>query len=122
MKLVFMVLGFLFLGAAFAYNFATEPESRLAGGLEWQCEPPTDAQENTRCYTTGNDDTFLRLDIAEITTSVLLGLTGIGCMVASASVGNRTSPPASTPPSAATPPRQYQHPQHQQRVGPPPTH
>jgi hypothetical protein len=115
MKIVFMVLGFLFLGAAFGYNFATEPESRLAGGVEWQCEPPTDAEENTRCYVTGDDDTFLRLDIVEVTTSLLLGLTGIGCMVASASVGNRKAAP-----SAAASPQQYQHLQHQQRVGPPP--
>lgn len=116
MKIVFLVLGFLFLGAAFAYNYATEPESRLAGGVEWRCEPPTESDKNTYCFTSGNDDSFLRLDIVEVTTSVLLGLTGIGCMVAAAAVGNRTPAPA----AAAAPAQQYPPQQYQQRVGPPP--
>ncbi|OLF06768.1 hypothetical protein BLA60_29865 [Actinophytocola xinjiangensis] len=119
MKIVFLVLGFLFLGAAFAYNYATEPEARLAGGVEWRCEPPTETDKNTECYTTGNDDTFLRLDIIEVTTSVLLGLTGVACMVAAAAVGNRrpTAPAAPTAPTQPYPPQQ-QYPQRPTAPGP----
>jgi len=106
MKIVFLVLGFLFLASAFVWNFATEDELRLAGGLEWRCEPPIQGEPVTECWNTGSDDTFLRLDIGELPTGVCLALTGIGCMVAAAAVGNRTARPQ-LPAHQAAPPMPY---------------
>jgi hypothetical protein len=107
MKIVFMVLGFLFLGSAFVWNFVMEDEPRLAGSVEWRCDPPTESVRTMECATTGSDDTFLRLDIAELPTTILLGLTGIGCMVAAAAVGTRASSPVRQPPQQVAPPMSY---------------
>ena len=93
MKIFFLVMGFLFLGASFVWTFATEDEPRLAGGIDWVCEPPTAAGQNTECHTKQPSDTFVRLDIGELPVTVCLGLTGIGFMTAAAAVGNRGPKP-----------------------------
>lgn len=124
MKIVFIVLGLLFLGAAFVYSFATSPEQRLAGGIEWVCEPPTESDKNSRCHTTGSSDTFLRIDVEEIPTTLCLGMTGIAFMAA-APAFNRNNAPAAAPagpPAGAQPYPQQPHLQHQQQRGGPPSH
>ncbi len=107
MKIFFLVMGFLFLGASFAWTMGTEDELRVAGSVTWVCEPPTAADQNTECYTRQPSDTFMRLDIGQLPFTVCLGLTGIGFMTAAAAVGNRAPRPV-----------QQQHPspmQYQQR-------
>jgi hypothetical protein len=93
MKIFFLVMGFLFLGGSFAWTFGTEDELRVAGSMEWVCEPPTVSEQNTECFTRQPSDTFLRLDIGELPVTVCLGLTGIGFMTAAAAVGNRQARP-----------------------------
>lgn len=98
MKIVLMVLGFLFLGASFAWGAFTQDDMRLAGGLTWVCEPPAASEQNTECYTTGSSDTFLRVDIDSLPTQVGLGLTGIGFMVAAAAVNRPARQPVAPQP------------------------
>jgi hypothetical protein len=98
MKIVFMVLGFLFLGSSFAWGAFTQDDMRLAGSLEWVCEPPLQGSDNTECNTTGSNDTFLRVDIDSLPTQVGLGLTGIGFMVAAAAVNRPVRQPVAPQP------------------------
>lgn len=93
MKIFFLIAGFLFLGASFVWTFATEDELRIAGSVEWVCEPPTETVRTSACNTTQSSDTFLRLDMSELPITVCLGLTGIGFMTAAAAVGNRAPKP-----------------------------
>ncbi len=93
-----MVLGFLFLGASFVWGALTQDDMRLAGSLTWVCEPPTTAEQNTECFTTGSDDTFLRVDIDPLPTQVGLGLTGIGFLVAAAAVNRAPRQPVAPQP------------------------
>jgi hypothetical protein len=107
MKIFFLVMGFLFLGASFAWTLGTEDELRLAGGIDWVCEPPTAAEQNTECYTKQPSDTFVRLDIGELPLTVCFGLTGIGFMTAAAAVGNNRAPKPQVPQQQPGP-MQYQ--------------
>lgn len=108
MRIFFLVMGFLFLGASFAWTLGTEGEPRVAGGVEWVCEPPTESVRNTECSTRQPSDTFLRLDIGELPLTVCFGLTGIGFMTAAAAVGNRVPQPVSQPVPPQPHPMPYQ--------------
>lgn len=120
MKIAFIVLGLLFLGGAFAYSFATSPESRLAGGVQWRCEPPTETDKNSHCYTEGGSDTFMRIDVEEIPITLCLGMTGIAFMAAAPAFNKLSVPAAAQGPAAGAPPYPQQpNLQHQQRMGPP---
>ncbi|GAB2756085.1 hypothetical protein [Amycolatopsis magusensis] len=104
MKLTFLILGFLFLGSAFALGAIMADEARLAGMLEWTCRPPNSVGW-VECHTTKSDDTFLRLDADHLVNQILLGLTGVGCLIAAAAVGPRQPRPV---PRALTPPQWQQ--------------
>ncbi|WP_162788779.1 hypothetical protein [Amycolatopsis albispora] len=92
MKLTFLILGFLFLGSSFAVSAIMSDEARVRGSLEWTCQPPDKATGWVECHSTKNSDALFRLDIDHLALQLSLALTGVGCLVAAAAVGNRPKP------------------------------
>jgi hypothetical protein len=88
MKVIFLILGFGFLGASFLLIPAAEKETRLTDA-HWTCQPPNEMTGDVDCATSAPRS--VKLELGPLMYTFCLAMTGVGCLVAAAAVGSRGS-------------------------------